>query len=169
MHTELYPQIPVGAAAFMPIRTDTWKNFAVDLFVPITARVNEIMKTKNVALRILAALGTLFLDALTFPVRLLFTIPRLRSMHNRGHHPLQSYFHLIHNTWIEEAAIVRLEMSTSIYATDRRSVLRIKAAIIQTILFTYSTHDYQSSRYSEVKEEPLPNYSPGLTHIATEA
>lgn len=58
-----------------PIRTNTVKNFIVDVFLPTT--INYTIKINKSVKRVFAVLGSIILDTMTLPVRLLTCIPRM--------------------------------------------------------------------------------------------
>ncbi|MBA2727246.1 MAG: hypothetical protein H0U49_03625 [Parachlamydiaceae bacterium] len=65
-------------AAFVVVRTDNWKDFAEDLFLPMF--VNHILKIDNVALRILTAIPAIAFDILTLAPRI--AISPFRAIYN---------------------------------------------------------------------------------------
>lgn len=57
----------------IPVRVDKWKNFAKDLFLPLT--VNMAIKINNFALKVIAILICFIFDIATFPIRIITAIP----------------------------------------------------------------------------------------------
>lgn len=79
----------VISATLKPIRTDNLKNFAKDFFLPTF--FNQAIHVDNTAGKIFAILGSLVLDTITFPIRVITCIPRAISNAKREEHPLHKY------------------------------------------------------------------------------
>ncbi|NGX46989.1 MAG: hypothetical protein K1000chlam3_00358 [Chlamydiae bacterium] len=75
------------AAALVPVRTN--ENFARDFFLPTL--LNSTAKVKNAIGQIFIILGALFLDIVTFPIRLITVIPRFHTIANQPENPLHKY------------------------------------------------------------------------------
>jgi hypothetical protein len=69
--------VAIFPATLKPIRTNNLTNFTKDFFLPTT--LNHATKVHHVVGKVFAILGSLFLDSLTFPIRLLTCIPRIIS------------------------------------------------------------------------------------------
>ncbi|MCP5506787.1 MAG: hypothetical protein H7A37_00580 [Chlamydiales bacterium] len=67
-------------ATLIPVRTNSWKNFSKDFFLPTV--VNHAMKVDNIAAKIFAVLGAIILDVLTLPIRLV-TAPFRAALSNK--------------------------------------------------------------------------------------
>lgn len=76
-------------ATLCPVRTDSGKNFAIDFFLPTT--INHAMKVQNTVRKIFAILGSLLLDAITFPIRLLRGPFRMATNKKQSNHHLYQY------------------------------------------------------------------------------
>jgi len=78
--------IALFPALLIPVRTNTFKNFSADFFLPTT--VNHALRIKGAVSKIFALLGAFILDILTLPIRLFTCIPR--HFYNGSHpwHPL---------------------------------------------------------------------------------
>lgn len=74
---------------FVPLRTNNCKNFAKDLFLPLV--VNGALKIECVVCRFFVLLLALPLDLLTFPIRVVMTIPRFFQNQCKAKHPLIIY------------------------------------------------------------------------------
>src|SRR5262245_61369809 len=76
-----------GLAAFSTIRTNSWKNFAKDFFLPNF--VNQTEKTHSIALKLFAFIT----DLLTLPFRLIGLYFRYTTnrQHPKESHPLYQY------------------------------------------------------------------------------
>lgn len=75
-------------ATIIPLRTDNWKDFAIDLFLPTF--INHAIKVDNIALKIIASLFAIALDIITFIPRLVAS--PFRAIYNNKHkseHPLE--------------------------------------------------------------------------------
>lgn len=81
--------VSIVPATFKPVRTNNWKNFSKDFFLPTT--INHAVKVQHTVRKIFAILASLILDVLTFPVRLLTVIPRVISNAKQSENPLQTY------------------------------------------------------------------------------
>lgn len=69
------PVISMIPAIFQPVRTNNFKNFSKDFFLPTT--INHAIKVKSIVVKIFAILASLILDLLSFPIRILTVIPRV--------------------------------------------------------------------------------------------
>ncbi|MEC7840152.1 MAG: hypothetical protein VX777_08960 [Chlamydiota bacterium] len=76
-------------ATLVPVRTNNLKNFAKDLFFPTIA--NQVPRINSVAGKIFAGLGALILDLMTFPVRLLTSVPRVLASSKAKNHALYKF------------------------------------------------------------------------------
>ncbi|NGX27828.1 MAG: hypothetical protein K940chlam6_01766 [Chlamydiae bacterium] len=74
-------------AALVPVRTN--ENFAKDFFLPTL--LNHAVKVENAIAQIFVVLGALFLDIVTFPIRLITVIPRFHTNANQPENPLHKY------------------------------------------------------------------------------
>ncbi len=81
--------IGVLPATLYPVRTNTLQNFVDDFFLPTF--VNHALKVQDTVGSVFAILGSLILDILTFPVRLVTVIPRAIFNANQSEHPLLTY------------------------------------------------------------------------------
>ncbi len=70
-------------ALFVTVRINGVKNFLKDFFIPLTA--NYAAKVKNIALRYLAYLGCIFVDAVTLLFRAITLLPRI-ALEDTGCH-----------------------------------------------------------------------------------
>lgn len=89
-------RITVLEALLYPVRTHTRDGFCCDLLIPLTATLHAVFRVKTAAQRIflcLLSLVCLSIDAITFPVRLLTTIPRCiyNRKYTKEQHPLYKY------------------------------------------------------------------------------
>lgn len=71
-------------ALLIPVRTNTLKNFSADFFLPTT--IHRATRVKGIVGQIFAILGGLFLDTLTFPIRLFTALPRHLYINSRPMH-----------------------------------------------------------------------------------
>lgn len=78
-------------ATLYPVRTNNWKNFAVDLLLPTTPVLYQALKTDSCIAKIFVTLFSLILDAATFPIRLVTMIPRMVINASQPEHPLLTY------------------------------------------------------------------------------
>lgn len=62
-------------ATLYPVRTNNLNNFSKDFFLPTL--INHALKVESTAFKALAIIGAVFLDLITFPIRLLTFIPTL--------------------------------------------------------------------------------------------
>ena len=60
-----------------PIRTDTLENFAEDFFLPTIVNQELAGRVRNIFLKVLLLIPSLFLDLISFPVRCFTAIPRM--------------------------------------------------------------------------------------------
>lgn len=84
-----YEAVGLVRATLMPVRTNNFKNFAKDFFLPTI--VNHAIKVQHSVGRIFAILGALILDSLTFPIRLLTCIPAVILNAWQAKNPLKKY------------------------------------------------------------------------------
>lgn len=84
--TKGQPTVHFVKAAFYPVRTNTLKNFATDLFLPTT--LNVAIRVERAAYRAFAMIGAILFDFLTLSIRLVTAIPRLISNRNPKITPL---------------------------------------------------------------------------------
>lgn len=77
------------AATLRPVRSDVARNFAKDFFLPTT--LNQAIKVRSVAIKVFAILGSLVLDLLTFPLRLLTCIPTVLTNSSPDKHPFYQF------------------------------------------------------------------------------
>lgn len=82
-------EVALMPATLYPVRTNNWKNFATDLFLPTV--INHALAIENCVGKFFAALFALVLDTVTFPIRLLTCIPRVLINLCRGEHPLLTF------------------------------------------------------------------------------
>lgn len=81
------PESSLFKATIIPLRTDSWKDFAKDLFLPTV--VNHAIKTDGIVLKVFASLFAIALDVVTFIPRLV--ISPFKAVYDRKHkteHPL---------------------------------------------------------------------------------
>lgn len=76
-------------ATLRPVRTNTLKNFGKDFFLPTT--VNQALRVKSLVKRVFAILGSLVLDTLTFPLRIITCIPAFLMHSKPQKHPFYQY------------------------------------------------------------------------------
>lgn len=76
-------------ATLFPVRTNNFANFSKDFFLPTV--MNQAIKVKNVAAKVFAVIGALFLDLATLAIRLLTFIPRIILNALKEEHPLHCY------------------------------------------------------------------------------
>lgn len=74
---------------FTPTRTDTLSNACKDLFFPML--FNTALKIDKLAIKLLVIPGSILLDMLTFPIRLINLIPIYLSNDTRDAHPLHRF------------------------------------------------------------------------------
>lgn len=69
------PYVPFYIGCLIPIRTNNWSNFSQDFFYP-TTHIVAVSKSDTLGRKIIIYLGAIFLDLITFPIRLVTCIPR---------------------------------------------------------------------------------------------
>lgn len=81
--------VTLFSATLYPVRTNNFSNFAKDFFLPTV--VNQTIKVKDMAAKVFAIIGALFLDLATFPIRLVTFIPRIIMNAVKEEHTLLRY------------------------------------------------------------------------------
>jgi hypothetical protein len=76
-------------AAVIPVRTNNFKNFSKDFFLPTV--VNHALKVQHEVGEVFAILGALVLDVTLFPIRLFTCIPRVISNAKQKENALCKY------------------------------------------------------------------------------
>jgi hypothetical protein len=87
--TKGQPTVNLVKASLYPVRTNTLKNFATDLFLPMT--LNVAIRVERAAYRAFAIIGAILFDLLTLPIRLVTAIPRLIGNRNPKITPLHQF------------------------------------------------------------------------------
>lgn len=80
------PPVTNFSALLYPVRTNNFKNFALDLFLPAT--MQAALRIENVVLKVFAILAGVALDVLTLPIRLITALPRAIYNHVQPDSPL---------------------------------------------------------------------------------
>jgi len=82
--------IDLLSALFFPVRTNNIKNFAKDFLLPTT--FNYPIKIQNIVVKVFAIFSSIFIDIITFPIRLITCIPRkISNEQQQQQHLLLNY------------------------------------------------------------------------------
>ncbi|MCB1112854.1 MAG: hypothetical protein H7A37_06985 [Chlamydiales bacterium] len=142
-------------ATLIPVRTNNWKNFSRDFFLPTV--VNHAINVDHIAARIFAVLGALALDLLTLPIRLITAPFRAAFVNKKEDH--EAYQFLIkkgvnENRLTTDDVAFTLEWSDS---SDDSVVISDNGASVAPIFhhekrFNLSFIDVPSSYRSNLEE-----------------
>ena len=117
------------------------KNFCQDFFFPTTT--HHLHRVEGLALRIIAGLGTLFLDLITLPIRLLTLIPCLRQKNKEAEIPLMKFLKEQQVANAKDLSHVRVYMFASNFGFDASKRLTKRQIILGREVDFKSTYAYE--------------------------
>jgi len=131
-------------STLIPLRTDNWKDFAKDIFLPTF--VNHALRINNFVLRIFASIFALTLDVITFIPRVI--VSPFRAIYN----------HKNHKNKIKHPLISLIENNPHSAESIKSGIvkLRVKFQDIKTFNEGKMAHQFKVEGYMTVAIKALP-------------